>query len=186
MWSFGWVRWQGTDRGRRRPFLSMIGLIWCGREVTGALIVKEIQEHEPKSVLGAEKTPCNSQTTSPTLSITDGDRPESWGSNVTSSRRSGRYSQRRRKEVCWSVWRRASSCGRGTFGLVGGGSAGGGPSSATETLSWRAWTFGMGLGGGGSKEQWPSEDRGTWTSGEEEVSRRSRGSRSVDPNSGMV
>jgi len=104
---------------------------------------------------------------------------------MTSRRCNGRRFQRRRKLDRWSVSRRARSWGHGAFG-VGGGSVGGGSSLSTGMLSWRACTFGMGEGVGGSKERRLRVAKGTCTSGEVEVPRRSPGSRSVEPERGMV
>ena len=57
---------------------------------------------------------------------------------------------------------------------------------ATGILPCRACTPGIGGGAGGSKEGRPRVASGTCTSGEREVPRRSPGSRSVEPDKGIV
>ena len=59
--------------------VAKIGLIWWGREVTGALPSgtepsKGIREKEQKSVLDLEKTPTKSQRSSPSCSVARGAR----------------------------------------------------------------------------------------------------------------
>ena len=79
-----------------------------------------ISEHEPKSVLDVEKTSANSQRTCPRSSMTDGNRPEPWRSDVMSCKCRGSWSQSQRKLVRWSPLRRCNSLGQGTFGRGGG------------------------------------------------------------------
>ena len=60
--------------------VAKIGLIWWGREVTGALppgteLSKGIRQQEQNSVLDLEKTPAKSQRTSPSSSIARGVQP---------------------------------------------------------------------------------------------------------------
>ena len=75
-------------------FLARIGFIRKRWEVTGALsgrmvILKGIRTHEPKSVLDVEKTSDSSRRASPKSSMTDGDQPAPWRSNVMSQEGTG-------------------------------------------------------------------------------------------------
>ena len=83
---------------------SQIGLMRCGREVTGALppgteISKGIREQEPKSVLELEKTTGNSQRSSPSSSMAAGVYSGLCKSKVFSRRCLGRPCQTLRRPM---------------------------------------------------------------------------------------
>ena len=93
-----------------------------GRDVMGALsegtvIFNGTREHEPKSVLDAEKTSGKSQRTFLKDEITDGNQPEPWRSNVMSRKWSSSRSHSRRRLSRWSSLRRLDSKGQGVLGV---------------------------------------------------------------------
>ena len=75
-------------------FLGQDRVHRLGRGVTGALsggtvFLKGIRTHEPTSVLDVEKTSDSSRRASLKSSMTDGDQPAPWRSNVMSQEGTG-------------------------------------------------------------------------------------------------
>ena len=99
-------------------FGQNIGLMRCGRKVTGSLpsgteISKGVREQEPKSVLELEKPSGNLQRTSPSSSMAAGVHYGLCKSNVMSRKCLGRRCQTRRNETRFSEVKRWSRVGEG-------------------------------------------------------------------------